>query len=385
VRLGRSQRGALIVVTALAVFLVATGNALADTRRVSDGNDRPGPLDIRSATHRHAGARIVHTISTFHSWPTGLLGRNNINLFALEISTDPDRALERVVLVFFANGRMVAGVFRPSGSFIGSATASRPNSRTVRVSLLRSRLGNPVGYRWNWISQYRAVGTCSRVCLDRAPNSGRVLHDITPPAIALTSFPAIATDTEYNVSFRVSDRGGAGLRHWQLQHRQLGTTGWTPMAAGTTSGLKSHHHVSSQGTDDQFRVVAADRHGNRRVSPITLVSVPFDDSELIYSGTWTPSGAPGVDFHGTLQESTDTATPATATYTFSGRYFAWVAPGGGTGVADVTHEFTESIMLSDFTGPRNIVLSHTFPDAGPHTVVITVISGTVPVDGVIVR
>jgi hypothetical protein len=330
VRLGRSQRGAVTALTALAVGLVGTGNALADTKRISDRNDRPGPLDIRSASHGHAGTRVVHTISTFGAWPVGLLGLSTPNLFALEISTDADPALERVVLVFSANGRMVANVLRlPGGGFIGSARASRPNPRTVRVSILRSRLGNPVGYRWNAISQYQAVGTCSRVCIDSAPNFGRVLHDLTAPAVGLTSFPAVPPDIDYDVSFRVSDTGGAGLRRWRLQHRERGTTAWTQMASGSTGGLKSHHHFSAEDTDDQFRVVVVDRQGNVRVSPIRLVSVPLDDPALTYAASWNAGAGIPTDFRGTRHDS---AMPAdTATYTFTGRYVAWVAPGGGNG------------------------------------------------------
>jgi hypothetical protein len=375
------------VLTALAVSLAGAGNALADTKRISDGNDRPGPLDIRSATHGHAGARVVHTISTFSTWRVSLLGLNTPNLFALEISTDADPALERLVLIFSANGRMVANVFRlPGGRFLGSASASRPNARTVRVSILRSRLGNPVGYRWKAHSQYRAAGACSRGCIDKAPNFGRVLHDITAPAIVLTSFPAIPADIEYDVSFTVSDTGGAGLRSWQLQHRPFGTPSWTTVDSGTTGGPKSYHHVSAEDNDDQFRVVAVDRHGNQRISPTRLVSVPIDDDALTYTGTWTMGGTPD-DFLGTLHSSSEAG--ATASYTFNGQYVAWVAPGGGGGDARadvwIDGQFAEAVPLYNFTGPRQVVFVWIFASAGSHTIQIRPVIGPVSVDGIIVR
>ncbi len=387
-RLRRSRRGAVTVLTALAVSLAGAGNALADTKRISDGNDRPGPLDIRSATHGHAGVRVVHTISTFSTWRVGLLGLNTPNLFALEISTDADPALERLVIIFSANGRMVANVFRlPGGRFLGSASASRPNARTVRVSILRSRLGSPVGYRWKAHSQYRAAGACSRGCIDKAPNFGRVLHDITAPAIVLTSFPAIPADIEYDVSFTVSDTGGAGLRSWQLQHRPFGTPSWTTVASGTTGGSKSHHHVSAEDNDDEFRVVAVDRHGNQRISPTRLVSVPIDDASdppLVYTGTWTQGPGDPLDFRDTLSSS---ATPNdTMVLTFTGQYVSWVAPGGGDGVASVLTEGAPTIVtLAGFSGRRTIVFQDTFASVGPHSITITVTGGTVPIDGIIVR
>ncbi len=382
-QLARPRRQVTLL-TALLVSLFAVGNAYADTRRISDGNDRPGPLDIRAASHGHAGVRVVHTISTFSTWRVGLLGPNTPNLFALEISTDADPALERLVIIFSANGRMVARVFRlPDGRFLGSASASRPNARTVRVSILRSRLGNPVGYRWKAHSQYRAAGGCSRGCIDKAPNVGRVLHDITAPAIVLTSFPAIPADIEYDVSFTVSDTGGAGLRSWQLQHRPFGTPSWTTVDSGTTGGPKSYHHVSAEDNDDQFRVVAADRQGNSTVSPIRLVSVPVDDDALTYTGTWATGGTPD-DFLGTLQSSSDAN--ATASYSFNGQYVAWVAPGGG-GMADVWVDgvLLGTVDLIAFSGPRRVVFQHTFASAGSRTILIDVLVGPVSVDGIIVR
>jgi hypothetical protein len=389
-RLVRSSRGVIAFTSALTVALVAGGNAHADTKRISDGNDRPGRLDIRSASHGHSGARVVHTISTFGRWPTRLLGPNTPNLFAVEISTDGDRRLERVVLVFFQNGRMVAGVFRVrSGGrlvFIGRASASKPNARSVRVSIRRSRLGDPVGYRWNAYSQFGSAASGCNLCIDRAPNSRRVLHDITPPRIVLTSFPAIPPDVEYDVTFRVSDRGGAGLRRWRLQHRLLGDPTWDTVASGTTGGLQSYHRVSAENDDDQFRVVAVDRHGNRHISRTRLVSVPIDDrsADLVYNPPWTPGGESG-DFRGT--RSTSANASDTMEYTFTGRYVAWVAPGGGNGEASVMIDGVPAgdRILANFSGPRRIVFQQSFASVDTHTITITVTGGTVPIDGIIVR
>jgi hypothetical protein len=176
--LGRAWRG---VATAFIVALIPVANAQADTRRISDGNDVSGRLDIRWASHAHAGARLVHKISTFGTWGPRLVRRSGTNLFSLDISTDGDRRPERIVLIYSRSGRMIADVFRFSGGNltpIGSASASRPNARTVRVSIPRSRLGDPSRYRWSAHSQYKKAGACSNFCVDSAPNTGRVLHEI---------------------------------------------------------------------------------------------------------------------------------------------------------------------------------------------------------------
>jgi hypothetical protein len=387
-QLGRPWRGVTLV-TASMVALVAVGNAYADTKRISDGNDRPGPLDIRSASHGHDGDRVVHTISTFSRWRPGLVGRNTSNLLAVEISRDGDPALEYVVLVFSKNGRMVGRIIRlPRGLVTGFAKVSRPNARTVRVSIPLSELGDPGAYRWDAHSQFQAAGACSDFCIDRAPNSGLVLHDVKAPTITLTSFPAVPPDVEYDVSFRVSDAGPFGLRRWQLQHRPFGTPTWTTVASGRREGLKTHHYVSAEDNGDQFRVIAVDRGGNATVSPIRLVSVPVDDDALTYTGTWTTGGTPS-DFRGTLHSSTAALGTAPATYNFSGQYVAWVAPGGGLGTANVyiDGQYMASVDLGAFTGRRQVVFEQTLASPGPHTIVVDpVIFGyTVSVDGIIVR
>jgi hypothetical protein len=334
---------------------------------------------------------VVHTITTFSTWRLGLISRNTSNLLAVEISTDADPALERVVLVFSANGHLVAPVIRlPAGTVVGNASASRPNGRTVRVSIRRSLLGNPTGYRWNAHSQYRAAGSCSRFCSDRAPNAGRVLHDITAPAIGLTSFPVIPPDVEYDVSFTVSDKGGSGLDDWELQYRPFGTSSWTTVENGISGGLKTHHHVSAEDNDDQFRVVAVDGHGNLRISPLKLVSVPIDNTSasLVYAGTWVHGVGDPLDFRDTISTSMEVCCMVpTVEITFTGRYVAWVGHGGTED--DEASVFIdgvgESVRLDLFTGRRTILFEHTFASVGTHTLAIWAYFGAVPIDGIIVR
>lgn len=44
-----------------------------------------------------------------------------------------------------------------------------------------------------------------------------------------------------------------------------------------------------------------------------------------------------------------------------------------------------TVDLIAFTGPRRVVFQHTFASAGSHTILIDVLVGPVPVDGIIVR
>jgi hypothetical protein len=365
-----------------------TGTAQANVVTRPDRNDTSGPLDIRSASHGHAGTALTHTIRTFGTWSRAVVGPRTPNAFLLFVSTDADRAAERVVLVFASASRMVALVLRPNGALVGRASATKPNGRTVRVSIPRARLGSPAGYRWQAFSYFESgSGTCSNGCLDRVPNaSTTVRHDITAPQISFP-VPGLPPSTTYDVAFSVSDTGGSGLQSWRLQHRLLGTPTWSTVASGTTGGSKTHQHVSAEDADDQFRVVAVDKHGNTRVSTTRLVSVPVDDVALTYAGTWVGTGAAATDFMATRQSSSEVN--ATASYTFTGDYVAWIAPGdAGPGVATVLVDGLNPVQvdLGLFSGPRQVVFQQSaFTTPEPHTILIRVDSGTVPVDGIVVR
>jgi len=254
--------------------LVAVDVAAAGTNTILDGNDRPGPLDIRSASQGHAGDRVKHTIRTFANWPKALLGPNTPNLVVLEISTDSDQAPERVVLIFSTPGRMAAGVFTRNGNFLGRADASHPNGHTVGVVIRRSLLGNPAGYRWQAFSIFGSSNRCRSGCVDGAPNgSNQVLHDLRDPTVAFPQPPSPAASTMYNLDFTVGDTGGSGLAFWRLQQRDDGATAWTTVDEQSTTGPQSVLFAADMSGDiDEFRVVAEDRHGNRTVSPIREVT-----------------------------------------------------------------------------------------------------------------
>jgi hypothetical protein len=257
-------------VVSLFVLLAGPELALAGTSTVQDPNDRPGPLDIRSVSQGHAGERVKHTIRTFGNWPKALLGPDTPNFFALQISTDSDPRPERIVVIFSTPGRMVAGVFRPGGNFVGRAAASHPNGHTAEVVIRRALLGNPAGYRWQAASSFRGNRTCRGGCIDRAPNGARILHDLRDPGVSFPNPPdPPAGQTSYNLDFTVTDAGGSGIAFWQLQQRDAGTTAWTTIEEQSSTGQQTVPFVAATAGDtDEFRVVAEDRHGNRTVSPV---------------------------------------------------------------------------------------------------------------------
>lgn len=250
--------------------------AAAGKTVVPDGNDRPGRLDIRSASQAHGRDRVKHRIMTFANWPTSLLGPSTSNFFLLEISTDSDPAAERVVIVFSRPSGMVALVFRGGGSFLGRTDASRPNRHTVTIVMREALLGNPAGYRWQAAAFFRGPGGCRGGCTDRAPDgSGRVLHDLRAPSVSFPQPPSPAATNPYNLEFTVGDAGGSGLAFWRLEQRDDGAVAWTLVDDDSTVGPQSVSFLAAAPGDiDEFRVVAVDEHGNRTFSPIREVMAP---------------------------------------------------------------------------------------------------------------
>jgi hypothetical protein len=264
----------LAVAAAVVAFLAAAETGRAGTSTTPDADDVAGALDIASVSQGHASKRVVHTITTFAAWPVAILAPSTPNYFLLEISTDPDAAPERSVLVFSSAGHMVGAIFGPNGRFVAQARVTRPNGKSVRISIPVARLGSPAAYRWQAFAYFRSATACKAGCRDRAPNGAvRILHDLRKPTIAFPQ-PAAPGGTEYDVGFTVSDTGGSGLAAWRLEHRHVGETAWTTVATGTTPGAQSYHRVSAAGDHDQFRVVAVDGHGNTAASPMRTVAVP---------------------------------------------------------------------------------------------------------------
>ena len=90
--------------------------------------------------------------------------------------------------------------------------------------------------------------------------------------------------------------------------------------SGSGSGNQSVNVTRAEGDRSEFQVVATDRAGNSATSQIRRINFPFDDANagMTYTGTWATTGADSLDYLGTLHTSSDTATPATVSFTFQG-------------------------------------------------------------------
>lgn len=172
---------------------ILVSSATADTARFTDPNDTPGKLDVKTVHQGHDGTRIVHTARTFRRWRSRTLSGDETYIgFYLDAGTKGRRA-DRFVWVRWKQGRgLYAQIFRPlthaNGDLLGPVRVSRPNLRSVRISLRPSQLSEGIrnGYRWRVTTSYEkstAQGPCGNdgqassfptgACIDNVPRLRR--------------------------------------------------------------------------------------------------------------------------------------------------------------------------------------------------------------------
>lgn len=341
----RRSIGHLLVGFALLLVagLVSAAPATAHTFTKSDGNDTPGLLDLRSASVAHKPTSVVHSFRTFAGWAPSDLGRSSSGFFiGIDKNNDPQH-VERCVVVVFRNGRLrafLAGL--DCSNALGTLQVSKPNRTTVKVTIPKAQTG--LSYRWAVISLYFEARPCLNGCIDGIPNlSGFLLHDIIPPTVSMNTDPLRAWQTDSDATFKfpftVSDTGGAGVKSWTVQRHPVGSGSWTNVISGTGGGAKAPTIAGTEGTRRNYRVVAVDKHGNKKVGPVRRVYIPTDDEDLAPGSFSSPPISTPDDqaFGGSysLMSATHVFTYS-FTPTGSDCTFELIGPGSGTWNVSVT-------------------------------------------------
>ncbi len=147
----------------------------------------------------------------------------------------------------------------------------------------------------------------------------------TVPVIRIGTGPVTAT-TPVTVNWTGSDVGW-GIAKYQLQ-RSVDGGSWRAVALPSLKSVA----ISAQtipGHSYRYRVRAVDKAGNTgawNAGPTVRVALAGDSSAAVhYTGTWSVVPDPAA-LGGTMR--TATTAGATATYSFSARGIAWVAPRG---------------------------------------------------------
>jgi hypothetical protein len=170
-----------VVTGAFAIMLAFTlmgDPAVADTLSRDDPRDTLGRLDIRRVRHGHAGSdEVTHTISTYRRFGSrSLQGRTH---FIIDMFLN-DGDDERFIVIFWRNGSLRAPVFRGDLTRAGTARVTRPNRRSVKVTVREMILGDPSKYAWVALLISHRGAQCSgeEGCHDLAPNHREILHEL---------------------------------------------------------------------------------------------------------------------------------------------------------------------------------------------------------------
>jgi hypothetical protein len=195
-----------------------------------------------------------------------------------------------------------------------------------------------------------------------------------------------STTPNFTFPFSVSDVN-SGIQSWSVQARQVGSATWTTVASGTGRGAKSPDIVGVEGTRTDYRVVAVDRQGNKRISPSRRVYIPIDDADLdslSFSVTPTPIGELDA-----FDESYSQMSSGTFTHTYTGTptpdcLFELIGPGSGTWTVQVAAGLNPPETISDSDFPADLPRETLYSDSScATTYTITWISGTFGLDAVL--
>jgi hypothetical protein len=360
--------------------------AMAGASTMSDPDDVHGKLDVASVTQEHgAVGPVVHTITTYGPWRSRAISIRRGSAFLIGFDTAGGIRAERFALVYRSHGILRVAVLTRNGRELGFGSATRPNLKSIRASIPRKLLGKPNGYRWRLFSVYFGPAGCRAGCVDRAPNSGEVLHDLTAPAV---TFPkqGLPASTTTPIGFTVIDKGHSGLEGWTLQGRDVGDTAWTDVATGSASGNQAVTVNGAEGDRRQFQVVARDLAGNVTTSRIRTITFPFDDGNagMTYTGTWATTGAEALDYLGTLHTSSDPA--ATVSYGFQGGSVS-ISARGSCGEASVAIDGGTAQPVAHLCGNEHRAIVFTAPvdPSASHTLVLSITGGTFGFDAIVVR
>jgi hypothetical protein len=284
----------------------------------ADGNDTKGPLDLASVRLTEVSGADRFQVKTLAKFTAKQLDGDK-GWIEVDFDTDADRTIDIWVVVYYYKGKLFA-IEGHGSSAIRKLPARRADARTVSFDIKHDQLGHMESYGFDAASIWRA-SPCSRSkpCVDTIPNRfPLLLHDFTPPSLVGASVPTYSTDVSLTLTFPLTfkladDPNGTGLKSWTLQRRMSTATTWETLTDGNTT--KSTVDVlGEEGTNEEFRVLAVDKQGNKATFKLGKTAVPFDDgnSAIIYSSS--TQIARSTAFLGTV---TQLANGETATFTFT--------------------------------------------------------------------
>jgi hypothetical protein len=375
-----------LVVFSLVAGLLSANPAVAHTFTKADGNDSPGRLDLRSVTVSHTATGIVHKVTTYNSWTSRSLGANSF--FIIQIDKNHDQRYERCAFIYFAS-RLRGSLTNCGAQFIRSLPVSKVSGTTAKITIPKSQTGTV--YWWAAASLWDGPAPCGHGCVDFAPNNfPDILHDMISPVVTQLTDPlrewVDSTTLGFTFPFSVSD-AHSGIQSWTVQRYTVDTATWSNVISGSTGGSKDAPVVGEEGTRVDYRVVAKDKQGNKRIGPTRRVYIPRDDDSLDPEGVFsaTPTNVPDdpTAFGGSYSRM---AATDTLTYTLTPGtdcLFELIGPGDGTWAIEVSADGGPVTPVAD-TDIDDLPRQTLYTDSSCATsYVVTVNSGMFGLDAVL--
>jgi hypothetical protein len=372
--------------------VLSVGPVAAHTFTKADGNDSPSKLDLRFAGVSHTATGVVHKITTYNSWTARSLGADSFFIIQIDKNNGAQGVYERCAFIFYTN-RLRGSLTNCGAQFIRFLPVSKISGTTAKITIPKSQTGSV--YKWAAGSLWVGPAPCGgRGCVDFAPNNfPDILHDMLPPVVTMTSDPlrvweppTDSTTADFGLPVSVSD-ANAGIKSWTVQSHAVGSGTWTSVISGTGAGAKEPVINGAEGTRLDYRVIATDKQGNKKISSSRRVYIPRDDVNLGSDGVFSvaPTLASDIDaFGGSYSQM---AATDTFTYTWTPGadcLFELIGPGSGTWDVTVMPAGGSATTIDDgpFTdAPRQTLYSNN--DCGATSYVVTVNSGTFGLDAVL--
>lgn len=195
--------GAWLIVAGL-IFGLVPGPASADSGSVTDPDDTPGALDVRSISYGHSdGGLVTHRLVMWNNWKNGTL-RGSASKIILTFNTDEDSIKERGLTIDIFQGSLFAEMRCYCGGrevIVGYAKVWRPDAASIKVAIPKRLLKKSLAsYRWR-ASTYFATSShpichvgngVQTMCRDVSPN--RSISNMTSDSPNGPVAPAWTTD-----------------------------------------------------------------------------------------------------------------------------------------------------------------------------------------------
>jgi hypothetical protein len=371
------MRRPLLVLAVIAIAIAGlTGlPAGAHSFTKNDGNDSPGKLDLRSISVGHTKTGVVHTFRTYEPWTAKSLGADSY--FLVQIDKNNDRTYERCAFIFF-DARLRGVLSNCRAKIVRTLPVVKLSPTAAKVTIPTSQTGTV--YWWAGVSIWDGASPCRSGCVDFSPNLfPDLLHDMKQPVVTMPTAEPLrvweeSTSSHFVFPFNVTDQH-SGIQSWTVQRDPTGLGTWANVVSGGgPSGNKEPPIDGVEGSRMQYRVVAVDKQGNKKVGPSRLVFIPTDDANL--GAHFSPEPTPVTDADAFVDAYSAMSPGDVFTYELSGTdcLLQLIGPGSGTWNVTVSIDGEVQPLLTPPGGGQRTIL-YSNASCGLYTFTVNLGSG----------